>query len=295
MTKQLVFIHGRAQEHKDAVALKAEWLEAFTAGLKKSNLTLPVDESAVRFPYYGQTLYDLVDGADEATAAEVIVRGTRDDDAQKAFIREVFEELREKENIDEAKLEAVAGRDVVERGPLNWEWLQGILKAVDTYVPGASGASIALATNDVYQYMTNPVIHNMINQGVREAIQPGIPTVVVSHSLGTVVAYNLLVKDSQANQWEVPLFVTLGSPLGVNAIRKAVRPISHPSCADKWFNALDERDVVALYPLNKDRFDVDPSIENKTDVDNPTSNRHGISGYLGDAEVAARIHAALTS
>jgi hypothetical protein len=295
MTKQLVFIHGRAQEHKDAVALKAEWLEAFTVGLKKSNLTLPLDESAVRFPYYGQTLYDLVDGADEATAAEVIVRGTRNDDAQKAFIREVFEELREKENIDEAKLEAVAGRDVVERGPLNWEWLQGILKAVDTYVPGASGASIALATNDVYQYMTNPVIHKMINQGVREAIQPGIPTVVVSHSLGTVVAYNLLVKDGQASQWKVPLFVTLGSPLGVKAIRKAVRPISYPSCADKWFNAMDERDVVALYPLNKKRFDVNPSIENKTDVDNPTSNRHGISGYLGDAEVAARIYAALTS
>ena len=294
MTKQLVFVHGRSQQHKDSIALKAEWMNAFATGLAKNNLDMPIAESDIRFPYYGQTLYDLVDGADEKAAADVIVRGTGQDDAQKAFIREVFEELCERESIDEGKLQAVAGADVVQRGPLNWEWLQGILKAVDTYVPGASGASIALATNDVYQYLENPVIHKIINDGVREAITSEIPTVVVSHSLGTVVAYNLLNKDVQANEWDVPLFVTLGSPLGVKAIKSAVKPIAHPACADKWFNAMDERDVVALYPLDEDRFDVNPSIENKTDIDNPTSNRHGISGYLADAEVAAKIYSALT-
>ena len=26
--RQLIFVHGRAQEHKDARALKQEWLEA---------------------------------------------------------------------------------------------------------------------------------------------------------------------------------------------------------------------------------------------------------------------------
>jgi hypothetical protein len=62
----------------------------------------------------------------------------------------------------------------------------------------------------------------------------------------------------------------------------------------KWFNAMDERDIVALYPLSKKYFQVTPQIENKTDVQNPTENRHGISGYLGDPEVARRIHAALT-
>ncbi|MCU7811140.1 MAG: alpha/beta hydrolase [Candidatus Thiodiazotropha sp. (ex Notomyrtea botanica)] len=295
MTKQLVFIHGRSQQHKDSIALKAEWIDAFEKGLAKNNLPMPVTENDIRFPYYGQTLFDLVDGADDGDAADIIVRGTAQDDAQKAFFQAVFEELRERENIDEAKLQAVAGAEVVQRGPLEWEWLQGILKAVDTYVPGASGASIALATSDVYQYMKNQVIYKTINDGVRKAITPGVQTVVVSHSLGTVVAYNLLNKDVQANEWEIPLFVTLGSPLGVKAIRKTVRPIAHPACADKWFNAMDERDIVALYPLDDDRFDVDPSIENKTDVDNPTPNRHGISGYLSDADVAAKIYAALTT
>jgi hypothetical protein len=70
--KQLVFVHGRSQEKKDAVALKAEWMKALGAGLAKNNLEMPIPEPSVRFPYYGQTLYDLVNDAD--AVADVIVR-----------------------------------------------------------------------------------------------------------------------------------------------------------------------------------------------------------------------------
>jgi hypothetical protein len=79
----------------------------------------------------------------------------------------------------------------------------------------------------------------------------------------------------------------------VKAIKAALAPIEHPQCVTRWFNAMDERDVVALFPLTAERFNVDPAIENKNDVRNHTSNRHGISGYLDDAEVARRIHTAL--
>jgi hypothetical protein len=111
--------------------------------------------------------------------------------------------------------------------------------------------------------------------------------------LGTVVAYNLLRREGMPLRWNIPLLVTLGSPLGVTAIRSSLRPIKHPECVAKWFNAMDERDVVALYPLTRGNFDIDPEIENKTDVDNHTTNRHGISGYLNDKAVAKRIYDAL--
>lgn len=120
-----------------------------------------------------------------------------------------------------------------------------------------------------------------------------VPTVVVSHSLGTVVAYNLLRREGRQQGWNIPLFVTLGSPLGVDAMRKKLAPIEHPACVRCWFNAYDPRDVVALFPLDEKNFDVDPPIVNKGDVNNLTSNRHGISGYLSDPEVARAIHAAL--
>ena len=71
---------------------------------------------------------------------------------------------------------------------------------------------------------------------------------MVSHSLGTVVAYNVLMsRPTQFPAVKVPLFVTLGSPLAVNAV-KSRAPAAHVSEAavGKWFNAMDPDDVVAL-------------------------------------------------
>lgn len=291
--KQMVFVHGRAQEHKDALALKKEWIEAFRRGLAKSGLQLPISEDAIRFPYYGQTLFDLVSGAPRDQVAEIIVRGENADADERAFIRAVIEEVKKKANITDSQLAEVAGQDVVARGPLNWEWLQATLIAIDRYVPFASGASIAIATSDVYQYLYNTAVRDEIEVGVMQAMQPDVPTVVVGHSLGTVVSYSLLRREGKVRRWVVPLYVTLGSPLGVTAIKKGLAPNKHPECAGSWFNAMDQRDVVALYPLDGTHFPIDPAIENKTDVDNDTENRHGISGYLIDKEVAKRIYDAL--
>jgi hypothetical protein len=58
---------------------------------------------------------------------------------------------------------------------------------------------------------------------------------------------------------------------------------------------MDERDVVALYPLDARNFKIDPAIENNTRVDNHTEIRHGIAGYLDDQHVARRIHEALVA
>lgn len=302
MTRQLVFVHGRSQQGKEAGALKAEWIASFKEGLARNGLQLPLAESDIRFPYYGDTLDEMVKGRSAADAVDVIVRGTESDEAEQRFMREVLAEVRKKERITDRKLDAVLDREVVERGPLNWEWLQGVLRAVDRYVPFGSGSAVALATNDVYHYLTNTAIRNEIDSGVASAIRGDRETVVVAHSLGTVVAYNALRQRGADAHWQVPLFVTLGSPLGVKVIRDKVtalkQPRQCPPCARTWFNAMDERDVVALYPLTTRVFSlnpVDPSILNKTDVANQTENRHGISGYLNDPEVARRVHDALTA
>jgi hypothetical protein len=293
MNKQLVFVHGRAQENKDAAALKGEWIAAFREGLAKSGLDLPIGGDAIRFPYYGQTLHDLVRDLPPEKVAQVIVKGDNADEQERAFIREIIQEVRDKAGITDAEIAAVAGQAVVTKGPLNWEWVHAVLRAIEQTVPGASGVSIALATNDVYQYLFNIGFRDEIEEGIRKAMQPGADTVVVGHSLGTVVAYSLLRREGKSSGWKVPLYVTLGCPLGVSAIKRALAPNKHPECVGNWFNALDVRDVVALYPLDEDTFPITPSIENKTDVNNQTENRHGIVGYLNDKEVAKRIYDAL--
>lgn len=291
--KELVFIHGRSQEKKDSVALKAQWVAAWTAGLSKSSLKIPIAEKDIHFPYYGQTLYDLVKGVSEDQAAEIVIRGTRGGNAQQQFVNAVIFEIAEQLNIPPEKIAEAAGEPVVKRGLLNAKWVQGILRLIDQRVHGGSGAAVALFTNDVYQYLMNRNIGDDIDNGVRKAISPNASTVVVGHSLGTVVAYRLLSKEGVKEQWSVPLFVTLGSPLAVTAIHDALQPVRHPACVSKWYNAMDTRDVVPLYPLDKDHFDVNPPIENNTDVRNGTSNRHGIEGYLSDEKVARRIYDAV--
>jgi hypothetical protein len=294
--KELVFIHGRSQQDKDSIALKAEWIEAFAQGLSHSGLKLPIAESAVRFPYYGDTLAGLVGGKPANEVAEVIVRGDNADEAERGFQLEVLREIQKMQpDLSDEQVAAIAGEEVIKKGPLNWGWVRAILTGIDRHVPFGSSGSIALFTKDVYQYLKNPGIRDAIETGVRKAMS-STPCVVVSHSLGSVVAYNLLRREGANNGWNVPLLVTVGCPLAVTAIHKWLAPNKHPECASHWFNAMDSRDIVALHPLNASHgWDISPAIENKTDVNNQTSNRHGISGYLGDAVIAKRIYDALVA
>jgi hypothetical protein len=293
LSRELVFVHGRSQQHKNADSLKKAWIDAWKEGLQKNSLQLPIGEAAIHFPYYGDTLDGLVRDVPADQLARVVIRGEDEDRQQQAFVTAVLDEIRRNAGISDEQVADEAPSKAVERGPQNWEWVQAILKAIDRHLPGGSATSIALFTHDVYKYLRNPGIQDVIDSGVCGAFPPGAETIVVGHSLGSVVSYRLLNREGPKLGWVVPLYVTVGCPLAIGAIKQALRPISHPSCAPDWFNAMDERDVVALYPLDADHFDVDPAIENKTDVSNQTDNRHGISGYLDDPIVARRIYDAL--
>jgi hypothetical protein len=292
--KELVFIHGRSQEHKDAAKLKAEWIAAWKTGLQKSENQLPIAETAIHFPYYGDTLDDLVKNVPAEEAAKIVIKGHAGGRRQQDFVNAVLMEVAESLRISPEEIAEASGEPVIRQGPVNWKWVHGILRLIDQKVKGGSGAAVALFTNDVYQYLMNPNIGTDIDTGVGQAIKAGVPTVVVSHSLGTVVAYRLFTRCSAARNWQVPLFVTLGSPLGIKAIHDALSPVHYPVRAQQWYNAMDTKDVVALYPLDNGHFNVTPdSIENNTSVENDTPNHHGITGYLNKTDVAMKIYDAL--
>lgn len=228
-------------------------------GLQHQGLQLELQDSSVRFPYYGQTLFDLVSGAEEA--ADVIVHGEPDDAAEREFVSAFLGEVFDKAGITERHIEEAGGRDVLEHGPLNWAWVRAGLIALDRHVPGVSAVSVALVTRDVYRYLRSQGVRDEIEGGIRRALHAGEETVVVSHSLGTVVAYNLLRREGKVQGWQVPLLVTLGSPLAVSVIKQALRPLSHPPVVSRWFNAYDPDDVVSLYGLDAQHFPVDPEVE----------------------------------
>jgi hypothetical protein len=288
--RQLIFVHGRAQEGKDSIALKKTWIEAWERGLEKIGLTNPLQHSQIRFPFYGDTLIEMLNGKTAEEAVDIIIRGSAaPDPEEQKIMREMVAEIAAHEGVAEADILKELNPEVIEKGPLNWGWVQGILSALDRIKP-LSSRMVALVTKDVAKYLADKATQTEIDSGLRKAVAPDMESVIVSHSLGTVIAYNTLLGNTGAfPDVKVPLFVTLGSPLAVNAIKSRLRPHVFPKQVGAWYNAMDEDDVVSLYPLSKKHFNTGRTIENYTKVDNHTDNQHGIDGYLDDPKVAKKI------
>jgi hypothetical protein len=284
---RLVLIHGRSQQGLDPAKLRKAWIEALENELKASQLTIPSDLQ-IEFPYYGDALEEFVKQSKLPRASDIRARGDNRQDDFLAFQSEMANELALQSGVTEAEIDAEYGKNPKVRGPLNWEWVQAILRAIDKQGGGMSKSAIEDFTRDVYLYLTSQVVRETIDKIVLKSFD-GTPTIVVGHSLGSVVAYNVLKRKQQM----VPLLVTVGSPLGIRAVRTPLVPIGFPKGVTRWFNAYDPRDVVALNPLDSANFAVDPPIENYSGVNNSTSNRHGIAGYLGEKVVARRIFDAL--
>lgn len=286
---KLIFIHGRAQGGKDPKALKKTWTDTFINGLQKSGLSLPISQDNIILPYYGDILDDLV-AKYQAPIEDVIQKGQASAFQEPPFLGDFLNEIAANADISQAELQAAQTAVMVEKGPLNWKWVHTILKAIDRNTKW-SEASIKRFTYDVFLYLSIDKIKLTINDLVLHAMDDE-PCVVVGHSLGSVVSYNILRDHPNFN---VKQYITVGSPLGVNAVKKYLKiPIMMPACVQKgWYNAFDNRDVVALKPLDQYTFPIHPSITNNDSIHNQTDNRHGIEGYLNDATVAKTIYNAL--
>ena len=288
---KLLLVHGRGQQGLNPETLKSEWLGALNRGATTLGQTLPGDID-VAFPYYGDILDQYTQQFGIPLTSDLQSRGNSLDDEFLVFQAEFAEAVRQRAGIPDAQVDAEYGPDPAPRGPLNWKWVQAILRAIDKNGTGMNQKTLETFTRDVFLYTTRAGVRDEIDQIVASKLTEQ-PTVVVSHSLGTIVAYSVLRTDRRSLR--VPLLVTVGSPLAVRAVRDQFRPLRSPSSVDAWYNAFDTRDVVALYPLDADNFPVRPAIENNPTVKNHTENRHGIVGYLDNPDVARRILNALNT
>ena len=286
---KLIFIHGRAQGEFDHDDLRTTWIDTLKKGLTKSGLKLPIAEKDIIFPYYGKLMDELVVEFNKPVK-DVIEKGSGESAADARFFHDFLQEIADNADITTAEIEQQNPDGVIEKGPLNWGWVQAILQAIDKKSEW-SQASLKHFTYDVFLYLTIPAIREEIDAEVKKLFDNG-PCVVVGHSLGSIVGYNILRENPAINACK---YITIGSPLGVNAVKNYLKtPIKMPeSVKNGWFNAYDDRDVVALKPLDNKYFDISPSIKNRSDIKNQTSNRHGIIGYLNDKNIAKEIYDAL--
>lgn len=137
-----------------------------------------------------------------------------------------------------------------------------------------------------------------LDQRIRERVVAAMgdgPAIVVAHSLGSVVAYEAL----HERPGEVPLLVTIGSPLGMRAVvwpRVRPAPPRTPGTVHRWLNFWDRDDIIVARPrLERDvlpnELGVTPSSKR---VDSDGLWVHTATKYLAKADVAGPVAEALT-
>lgn len=299
MMADIVLVHGIAQENKNAEELEQAWLPTLAKGVV-----------AAGFPNIAHRIWSFEEG-----------RG--DIDVRMAFYGDLFKEagqqgsgsgplndpeLAEQLAVEWLKHAAARATNNDQRALARRE-----LNLMQGDVAGAQGprevARVAVkslckvrwfapygmsfaenfvwdALSQVTNYMTDEAIRQDAKDTVKALIGPETQ-IVIGHSLGSVVAFETVHELQQP----LPLFITLGSPLGLDTIiypRLRPQPPSFPKNVKRWVNVADEDDFVAAEPnltkLFAEQIPAGAVFEGGYTVDNG-SKPHSSDFYLSQIEV----------
>lgn len=259
---EIVLVHGTGQQLKSAASLEEhEWLPSLAQGLRKAGFEQVADGIwqeghgrggiDIRMAFYAHLFLKKGQQGDDPrqlTDEEMYLASAL---AEEWLERAATRSSRSSErSIAERELFAIRGELGVAQGSravarvvaqhlakLHWFARFGMFFA-EKFV----GQSLAQVT----QYFTDPEIRRSAQATVRSLI--GRETkIVIGHSLGSVVAY----ESVQQLRQPLPLFVTIGSPLGLDTIiysRLQPQPPGFPSAVRRWVNVADRDDFFAFEP-----------------------------------------------
>lgn len=122
-----------------------------------------------------------------------------------------------------------------------------------------------------------------------DAVPDGAPVCLIGHSMGSIIALDVLLNDAR----KVDLFVTIGSPLGLHVIQEEIGVNSGnqrqlTQRMDAWHNFYDRLDIVALDADLNDDYDAvisDEPVRNTFIKKNGDRNPHKSYGYLRNHDV----------
>lgn len=286
---RLVLVHGINNEDKSAEKVRDEWLAALAATLSPGDMAV-VRRAEIVAPYYGDILYRETERQTRA-GPEAIAQAAAEPTSDEAeFYRKALDDIAPALGASESEVRAQAGvSGPIEQGFPHDRRFLALLRTAEAVVPNNGKAFIKLLPQ-AFAYLFRASATKAVDDEVRPALDGG-PTVVVSHSLGTIVTFKLLREDPSLH---VPSYVTLGSPLAIKAVKDAVGPaFERPDCVRQWLNGLDPDDAVTIgRGLKETTFG--PGIENIDDIENGDRDAHDISMYLRDARVAQAIVRAMS-
>lgn len=298
----VTFIHGIANKPNPDVLIRI-WRESLT---RDDGVDLGAEGVTSNMVYWADVMYEVpkIEMAEHESNDSIIAKTDSDIDmdwetntseVEKLWTEHLTARLNFEIDPPDGK-EDFAPREsdmesaTFERIPLPW-WLKRRLMKV--------------LLRDVHHYLFNTEhsprngesyrVQDEIRQRTIEALRAGAtrpsPHVVVSHSMGTVIAYDCLKRVPECPQ--VDALITIGSPLGLDEVQDQLRPewtredgFPHKA-GTAWVNVYDRLDPVAgLEP----RFANDyrrSGMEIVRDINEQNYGRwrHNISKYLEGNEL----------
>lgn len=289
---RLVLVHGINNEGSSEVKIIDSWLAALSETLSPADMAI-IRRAEIFAPYYGDVLAEETNRKSQA-GAQPIAQGiaatteTAPDEAE--FYRQALEDFAPAVGVTEAHIRAAAGTtEPVEQGLPHDRRFLALLRALETISP-IKGAMVLRLLPQAFVYLNRATAAKAVDDIVRPKLL-GERTVVVAHSLGTIVTFKLL-RDASTQQ--IPFYLTLGSPLAVKAVQNAIGPaFERPGCVESWLNGLDQDDAVTIgRALNAANFG--EGVENVDDIENGSTDPHDIRMYLRDKRVAEAIVRAMS-
>ena len=281
----ILLVHGRNPTGKEPKELLEHWLAAIEQGCSAAGLTAPPGETFT-MPLYGDRFDALLEGVDAPLAEQIGQRDLDSLDPQYLEFRQAFfEEVRTGAGITDSQVSDELELLGAERNPSRVQRAQAALQALDKYMPRLTEGALDGYARDLWVYLATPHIRDDIDRFVFASVGSE-PTLVLGHSLGSLIAYSML---RRVHNRPIPRLITLGSPLGLGAVKNQFRPLNFPDGIGDWFNGYDERDLIALRGLGSDAFPVQPPVRNEKHLVNQTRNCHGATGYLETALVASAL------
>ncbi len=284
---RVICVHGVGKQQAGEATLLQEWLPALRDGLARAGIAATLDESDVAMAFYG----DLFLPSGQLLAADDQFFSWFD--VQPGWETELL--MRWWEHAAEVEPHIA--------GPNAPGLLGGLTASVQTallalsqsrFFSGLAERALILDLKQTRRYLLDHTLREAARDRVRTLIGPDT-SVIVAHSLGTLVAYEALCS---LPSHPVRALLTLGSPLGIRNLifdRILPTPVDGRGCwpghaSLQWTNVADARDIVALVKDLRPRFGPDIACHL---VPNG-SHAHDASHYLTKAVTGAAIAAGLT-
>jgi hypothetical protein len=302
---QIVLVHGIAQEQRSAAELESEWCVSLAGGLENAGHRELGDrlrdrEFSVRMAFYGNKFRKKDRqglGTGELTADQQVIADE--------LALDLLENARDSSNPADARQARVGLSTLDETADAQGRVraatvrLAGLLDHIPFFGRGVLAAATAVDRTlaQVSSYLDNTAIHEYAVAQVFEHLSTDT-LMVIGHSLGSVVAYDAVRADSA--DAHVPLLLTLGSPLGLSAIRRRLKPQppGFPVSVRRWVNIAAPDDIVAARTDLVEAFDrhrpAGAVFERTWVVDNG-SKPHQVNFYLTTTSCGQAVAAALQS